>query len=339
MDTYTYPTNAELRLIERELLPTLTNTDPIFRHFPMSTRDAHVIMWEIRDNIRGLQAARGLNGAPERVQALGANRYLMEPGVYGEFMPIDEQELTARRPYGQFTGAMNITDLVRERQDQLLSREVARVRYIIWTLLTTGAINVLNAAGSIVHAANVTVQTYAATVPWSTSATATPLGNFRAVQLLSRGTSTQFDGGATAYMNRTVANELLGNTNTSDLGARLKTAGVVPGLGEMNRILLDQGLPQCEVMDDGYYDDNGTWQQFIPNDTVVVVGRRQNGDPLGEYLMTRNANNENLSPGSYISVVDSLTTGNPVPRRFEVHRGHNGGPAIYYPNGVVVMSV
>jgi hypothetical protein len=53
--------------------------------------------------------------------------------------------------------------------------------------------------------------------------------------------------------------------------------------------------------------------------------------------MTRNANNPDLAPGPYMRVID---TGEIViPRSIEVHDGHNGGPVIYFPSAVVVMSV
>jgi len=37
--------------------------------------------------------------------------------------------------------------------------------------------------------------------------------------------------------------------------------------------------------------------------------------------------------------VDSLNTGTPVPRKIDVHRGHNGGTVIFYPKGVISMKV
>jgi hypothetical protein len=98
------------------------------------------------------------------------------------------------------------------------------------------------------------------------------------------------------------------------------------------------------VMDDGYYDDDGAWQLLIPDDKVVVFGRRSSGARLGEYRRTRNAQNPGIAPGPYIIVTDNLSTGTsntttPVPRKVTVHRGHNGGPVIFYGNAVVVMSV
>lgn len=337
---FTYPTNLELREIEADLVPVLTMNDPIFGHFPITPVQEDLLAWETDGNITGLQGARGLNGSPTRVKAIGSKRYLAEPGYYGEFDVIDEKELTRRRPIGQFSGTVNITDLVRKRQDKLLSREITRIRKIIWDLVTAGKFQVLDGEGQIIHTDSFNVQTYAAAVAWSDAANAVPLANFRGVQLLSRGSSVAFDGGAKAYMNRTTFNEMVSNTNTNDIAGR-RTSGLntVLNLEEINRVLMGESLPQVVIMDDTYEDDDGNVQLYIPNDTVVVIGRRTTGSLLGEYRMTRNANNPNMDPGSYIYVVDSLETGTPVPRQITVHRGHNGGPVLFHPSGIVVMSV
>lgn len=337
---FTYPTNLELREIEQDLLPVLTLNDPLFEHFPIATVNEDLLAWESSDNFIGLQSARGLNGDPVRVRNVGGRRWVMEPGYYGEFATIDEIELTRRRPLGAFAGTVDITDLVRKRQDQLLSREITRIRQIGWTLLTAGTFAVLNERGAVVHTDSYRTQVFNALVAWAVPANATPLANFRAVQLLSRGSSVNFGAGAKAYMNRTTFSLLVSNTNPNDIAGRRVTGLLSPlNLEEINRILLGEGLPEVVVHDDGYFDDAGAWQQFIPNNVVVVIGRRTSGSRVGEYRMTRNANNPDFGPGSYVNVVDSIDTGNPVPRKIDVHRGHNGGPVLYHPNAIVVMNV
>jgi hypothetical protein len=88
-------------------------------------------------------------------------------------------------------------------------------------------------------------------------------------------------------------------------------------------------------MDDGYFDDNGTFQLFIPNGKVVVIGLRPNGRPAGAYRMTYNVTNN--GGGSYMFVDDSR--GEDVPPQIVVQRGHNGGPVIWFPSAIVVMNV
>lgn len=336
--TYLYPENAQLQAIERDLLPVLTESDPIFADFPIVDQNEHILRWTIKDNMRGLQQFRGLNGAPSRVKNQGANSYVMEPGVYGEYKAVDEKDMTARAPMPGDFRPIDVTDLVRDNQDELLSREITLIRYCIWTLLTTGTFTILGDDGKKMHTDSYKIKTYTASVAWSTPATAIPLADFRAVQLMGRGTSCAFNSKAKAYMNRKQLNYMLANTNAADIAGR-RTSGLVTvlTLDEINRLLLGEDLPQIEVMDDGYYDESGNWQQFIPDGKVVVVGNRPDGSNIGEYRKTRNANNELMAPGSYVKVVDKGES--QVPRIIEVHRGHNGGPVIFYPNGVVVMSV
>jgi hypothetical protein len=338
MATYTYPSNAELNEVAQVMVPRLMAARPIFDIMPVRNVDASLIIWEQRDNYIGLQQVRGLNGEPPKVQLIGAKQYQMRPGAYGEFMDIDEMQLTERRSYGSFNTPISVDDLVRERQDQLLLRRLDRIEYIGWTLLTTGTFSVATLHGSVAHTDSYTLQTASAAVVWSTVATATPLADFRAVQLLGRGKGTQFNAQATAYMNRVTANSLLSNTNQSDLAGKRQQGLAQPlSINDINTLFTGEGLPNIVVYDEGYLNDSSVFVPFIPNNKVVIVGRRPAGQPIMEYLMTRNANNPNLAPGPYMKVIDHGQ--DEVPRTIEVHDGHNGGPAIYFPGSVVILTV
>lgn len=332
---YVFPTSIELTRIAQDLLPVLTMNDPLFDFFPMNTKDAAVVAWEQKDNYKGLQQLRGLGGVDQRVNRVGAKRFIYEPGFYGEYVELGEQELMNRRPYGQLDGTIDLTDLVLEAQEQLLQRRINRIRQIAWTLVTTGTFSISNAVGSVMHTDTYPVQTSSGSA-WGTPATGTPLQDFRAVQLLSRGHSVNFGSKAKAFMNRTTFNKLTANTNAADLGGK-RTSGLasVIGLHETNQVLLQEDLPQIQIYDDGYFDDSGTFQLFIPNNKTVIIGERPAGSPVAEYLYVRNINNPAFEAGPYMKVVDNDTR---PPRTFEVHDGHNGGPAIYYPSAVVILT-
>lgn len=337
MATYVYPTNQELQMVAQTKIPALEMNDPIFEHFPTVNVDSHVLSWEQMDNYKGLQQIRGLNGQPKRVNAVGGNRFTMEPGVYGEFMNIDELELTTRRPWGEFNGSVDISDLVMQKQDQLLQRRVDLIKSILWTLVTTGTFTIANELGQTMYAGTFAVQSYTAGVAWGTSATATPLANFRAVQLLSRGYSVDFGPRARAYMNRVTFNKLVSNTNSNDLAGRRVTGLLsVLNLDEINAINAGEGLPTIVVYDDGYLNNAGTFVPFIADDKVVVIGARPGNQALGDYAFTRNANNPNMAPGPYQKVIDREED---VPRQIVVHDGHNGGPRLYFPSAIVRMNV
>jgi hypothetical protein len=338
MPTYTFPTQAELQLIAQDKTPRLTADRLGFQIMPPRETRSSLIRWTQKDNFTGLQNARGLNGDPTRVKRLGAKTYQMEPGVYGEYEVVDELEMTTRAAYGTWATPISVDDLVMECQDHLLGRRLDRIEYIIWTLLVTGTFSVATPYGPVVHTDSYTTQTYSAGVTWATSATATPLANFRAVQLLGRGRSANFGGGAMAVMNRTTYNTILANTNANDLAGR-RTAGLTTPLtpGELNTVLAGEDLPKIVIYDEGYIDESNTFQLYVPNNKVVVVGQRPAGQVIGEYIFTFNANNPAGAPGPYMKIIDRGEE--TVPRKIEVHDGHNGGPALYFPGSIVVMTV
>jgi hypothetical protein len=272
------------------------------------------------------------------VSRVGAKRFVETPGVYGEFSLIDEIELTRRRQWGTIDTLVNINDLVMGEQDRLLMRRLDRIETIIWTLLTTGTFSVAGPTGTTLHTASYTTQTYSAGVAWGTSATATPLADFRAVALLGRGYSVMFNQDATAYMNQGTLNKMLTNTNSADLfGRRTAGLGTYNTPGQVSQLLQGDLLPSIQVYEGGYYDSSNTWQKYIPDNKVVVIGRRPSGVPIGKYMMTRNANNPGSAPGAYTKVIDRGEDA--VPRSVEVHDGHSGGPALLFPSSVVLMSV
>jgi hypothetical protein len=337
---YSYPTHIELRRIAQILLPRLMANRIVFADgfFPIRTVDAHALEWAQLDDVLGLQQGRGLNGRPARIQRLGGKRFMLEPGVYGEYAMIDEREITTRRPWGATQEVtIDISDLVAECQAQLLQRRLDRQEWIVWTLLTTGAVNVPAPDGAVIYSDQYTFQSFAASVPWATVATATPLADFRAVALKARGYSVSFNSGARAYMNQVTYNAMLSNINQTDIyGRRTDGLATINSPDQLNALLLGDGLPSPVVYDEGYKNDAGTFTTFIPDNKVVVIGNRRDGQPVGEYRMTRNANNAGAAPGAYQKVVDDP---NEVPRTVVVHDGHSGGPVVYFPSAICVMTV
>lgn len=338
MPDFIFPSNMELQAIAQDKLPRLTQERAGFKIMPLRDQDTHLLSWEQKDNYTGLQAIRGMGGQPGKVKKVGGKRYTMEPGIYGEHIPLDERELTARRQWGSFGTPVNVTDLVMEAQDQLLLRRLDRIESIIWTLATTGVISVSDADGTVQQTDSFPIQTYSAGVSWATAATSTPLVDFRAIKLLGRGHSVSFGRQAVAYVNQTTVNNLLKNTNSADLyGRRTSGLGTFNSVAEVNQLLLGDDLPTLEVYDEGYLNDSGTFVPFIPDNKAVVIGKRPAGQDVGEYRLTRNANNPSMASGAYMKVIDRGEQ--QVPRLIEVHDGHNGGPVIFFPSAVIVASV
>jgi hypothetical protein len=341
MPTYTYPSNAILDEIAQDFLPTLQMTDPLFDIMPVENEDTDLLMWEQEDNNQGLMSVRGINGQPGKVQPLGVKRYAMQPGYYGDFSSIDELEITRRRGMGTFGDVINVDDLIAKRQNQLLDRLIKRVIQVGWTTLTTGTYTVTNKDGVTIATDTFPIQTYSAGTGWSTAATSTPLADFRAVKLKQRGHAVMFNAQSTAYMNQVTFNSMTTNTNASDLfGKRTAGLATIIGLSDINKVLLGEDMPQIVIYDGGYIDSAGTFQPYIANSKVVLVGKRVDGAQVSKFIFSRNAQKQTPGPGIYNLVVDSLSSSNaPVPREISVHTGVNGGPAVLYPNAIVAMSV
>ena len=346
---YVFPVSADLIEIARDKLPMLIADRPIFTYFPIKDHDSTLVTWEQRDNYSGLQQIRGIDGQPPSVTKTGLRRFAEEPGVYGEFILLDEQELTNRRVPGQFGAPLDISDMVMDAQDQLIQRRLDRQEALLWTLASTGTFSVVGKDNAVIHTSTYLRQTFTAAVTWATFATATPLADFSAVQLLARGHSVNFGSGAKAFMNRKTFNNLRSNTNAADIyGRRTTGLGTVNSLAQWNELLSQDDLPEIVIYDAGYLVDGsvnpnatdmtqfGVFTPFIPDATVVVFGQRPGNQPIGGFQQCRNVNNGG-APGVYMKVIDRVDE--QVPRSIEVHDGFNGGPTIDFPSALCVMSV
>lgn len=336
---YQYPTSKELREINPEKIQMVERNRPTFEIFPTEDSQEWTLEWEQKDNWRGFQQLRGLNGEPSYVKMVGYRRFSAQPGVYGEFMTVDETMMTLRAQRTPVGEPVNIDDLVTERQDYLNNREVDLIEYIHWRALLDGTFTFIGPTGAI-YGDTFPIQT-ATFSDWSVLATATPIKDLLGLKALAIGKSVSFGSSARMYMNSTTVAYLLLNVNAADLGGQLAVAqgGIKPAktLGEINTLLASHNLPQIVEYDEGYFaESNGVFTRWIPTDVISIVGGRTNGDRLGEYRMVRNTNNADLSPGRYEKIIDWVDK--KVPRSIEVHRGHNGGLVIFYGSAIIKAS-
>ncbi|HEY3283074.1 MAG TPA: hypothetical protein VGN26_12445 [Armatimonadota bacterium] len=335
---FVYPSAAELQQVEQVVMPRLVMNDPLLAPdgvMPITNDDAYLLEWEQEDNYQGLQGVRGLDGQPSAVARIGSSRYQVQSGVYGEFSTVGESEITRARQLGSWGAPIDLAKTVRKEQDRLLQRRLDRIRWIGWNLISTGAFSVSGPSGAI-HLDSYTMQTQNALVAWATVATARPVADFRAAKLKHRAKGVTFDSGARAYVNSATLNALLGNQNAADLyGMRAPNGATYNTLDALNGILIANELPRIVEYDEGYIDDAGTFQLWVPNNKCIVVGKRTTGARVAEYKLTRNATNPGCAPGPYTIVKDIQGP----PRSFQVHDGHNGGPCFYFPSAVIIMTV
>lgn len=336
MINYTYPTSRELREINPEKIQNLTRNRPTFEIFPTVDSEYWTLEWTQKDNWRGFQQLRGLNGEPSYVKMVGERAYSAKPGVFGEFMTVDETMMTLRAQNTYPGAPVDISDLVTERQDYLNFRETELLEYIHWKALLDGQFTFVGPTGAT-YGDVFPIQT-ATFSNWSVVATATPLLDLMGLKTLASGKSVSFGSGAKIYMNSVTLSYMLRNTNQADLGGQLSgltgNARPIKTLEEVNTLLSSHNLPGIVEYDEGYVAEaTGTFTKWIPDRVLSIVGQRTNGDKLGEYRLVRNANNDDAAPGRYEKVIDHGPRR--VPRLIEVHRGHNGGLVIYYGSAIV----
>jgi len=351
-----YPSAATMKEIDADLTVRSRANRLGFQLFPVEEETTFQVRWIQKDNYYGLMAMRGIDGAPPKVQRVGENSFVYEPGVYGENVVITERELLMRSVPNRPDIPIPVTDLVTEAQMQLTQRKDDRVEANVFSLLSTGTLSIPlpGPNGVIAYKDAYTFQTITASVPWATAATATPLLNFQQAQQLQIGHGVDFGAAATAYMNQFTANLLLNNANASDFGGRRNQFGAtINDLAAFNNYFAGQNLPKIQVYDQGYQPNpisgpittpSSQFIKFIPDHTVIIVGRRPGNTPVGAFKQTLQAMQPGAapSPGAYSFIKDyarGINAPLEVPPKLEVHEGFNGGLVMYYQNSVIVMTV
>jgi hypothetical protein len=331
---YRFQTPAEMREIDQELMRVATKDDPIFRMMPQRATRFPVVRWTQRDSYSGLTQARSLNGGFPPVVEVGSKTFNMQPGYYGESGTVTEEDLTLRSMELATNEPVTVEDLTAEAHMQLLHRQLNRERYIRWQVLITGKFRAFNSLGALIDLASFNPKRFVPQVPWSNLASATPLADLRVIAATyDLGVSTSFAGDAELWMNQTTVNYLLGNSNAADLGGVKVDNSDIQGMGDLNKVLNKNNLPQVNVYNQSYLDDGAIAGRWIPDGYFLLIGPRPNNDLLGEFLLTRNPSNPGASALPLVrTVAKGFKEDEEPPASVTCFRGFNGGPALYYPS-------
>ena len=132
------------------------------------------------------------------------------------------------------------------------------------------------------------------------------LAETEAASLKFRGTGATA-AGAMEYVNRTTLNQILANTNQADIAA-FRNANYVNlnySVDELNKINDQRGLPVLKLYDEGYIDVFGTFQTFIPDGKAVIVGKRDGGMPMGNFMLTPSLHRQKagVPAGGFFSLI------------------------------------
>jgi hypothetical protein len=261
----------------------------------------------------GMMQARGYNSKPNAVLRPPVDEWFMKPLPAGDKISIDEQELT-RRANPRNT-PVDLLDDVRRLGLQLTRRATTLLRYMFYRLLaatpssSVSTVSVTLPNGGTAFTDSYTFQYYTPSTAWSNHAASTPMTDLlTAKNTFQPGSGADFGGAAMALMNPNTAANLYSNANASDFGGLRDRYGatLVFNREVANGYIEAADLPRPVVVKDGWYDDTSTWNYFIPDGKVVIIGYRQpvmdtRGVPVdiedgtGYAVFTRNVNADTLA--------------------------------------------
>lgn len=341
MQNYAVATEALLpNLLWTELK---SGNDPLLKMFPLGYEDASVIQYDQWQDPYGLTALRGLDGPPQMVTLPGVRVYRVAPGYYGNKTQIRESEIVNMRQPGTANDPVDLDSLMNYNMLYFSTMAGSRIRQTLADLLITGTFtnrqtNATNntSNGSEVH--TYTIENYRTLSPANDGNTgpswnldpinATPINDQLYWQnYLQLGTSTSFGNDSTILTQQSVIVDLLKTTQIQQTYKDNYGASIA-GPDGYNKLAQGFGLPKIEIYNEGYNptladvqaQDLSAFTRFIQPGQLIWCGKRKEGQQVGAFKFTRNANK-----------VASGTPGYPtVPLNPELPWSEGISVAVYY---------
>lgn len=354
VETLNLTRSFSTQLVAAELLQAEMESDPIIQVFPPSYNAEYSVIWEQQTNPFGKMELRGIDGQPVVTPIPGYKRFSMDPGLFGSRFILTEKQMLEQRKPGTASDPMGISTLVMLGMENLLGQSVVQIRDIVLSLLLDGTFLTRSAAGDITYGDTVdnysTRQKFVPTITWSTAATAVPIFDLLTWKAqLQAGRSTTFGPESTLYMNELSLAEFLKIDQISNK-IRIDGGDTVNGLKKVNQLLGGYDLPQIELYDAGYYptkalaDNPSNWVRQLTTRRAIWVGKRKDGEPIGQWQFTRSLAKESMPGGGIDSRTDEFAGKNPIssgmytlvqhqlmPPTVIGDVGFNGGPAFVHP--------
>jgi hypothetical protein len=312
-----------VRELSEELLKKEINQRPVFDFVPIQNRNETYLSWEMV--------------LPSQDTVLR----LRHPECYGEYLILHPDELA------RAGGSVVWEDLLYNKLSTLIGRRFDRIEHTIWHGLLNGC------CGPRHDPCYFPYRTERHSGRWK------PLDFAKLADWLGRERLPR----ATILMNQVTFNRRF-EDQLPECYSRLSEGYPDARLDLINAIMWQKQLPRIAVCYQGYFTpdiqesagqrqrspsgysteltscSNGAAaiyaQSFIPDGVAVVFAERGH-QPLGEYLITRNANNPDLAPGPYTRIIEKSDQMNPG--EVEIHDGHNGGFIMYKPCDYAVLYV
>lgn len=353
MLTLTYPTNLQLDMLLQEYVTDTTGLVGLSEFAPITSFETQRVRWDELDAERGMTAPHAMDADPRIDKRPGSKTREYEPIPFKESDVIKESELLRARELGTLGNVVNIDRVVARVMKSRADKTKIRAEWCVWQM-AQGVIDV-NENGVLVHE-TFPIQTFDPVVAWDVFATATPFKDWQAACMKFRGPIGATAKGGFGYMNQKTCNHMLNNRNEDDLWGMLQRrfTSTEFGLKEVTTIFEDFGLATPKVYDGGYVDRNGDYQFFVPDDVVIVKGKRQLNQVIANFATTPSLHrrtpagvnapgffsileiNGRPNDGAGVVLSELGDSSNP---QIKHTGGVYGGPVCWYPRSIVKMDV
>lgn len=354
MLTLTYPTNVQLDRLLQEYVVDLSDLVGLNEFAPIIGFDYQEVRWDELDSDFGMTAPHGMDSDPRIDKRPGSKTRSYEPIPFKESDVIKESELLKARQLGTLGGVVSIDTLVARVMKSRADKTKIRAEWCVWQM-AQGLLDIEENGVKVTEA--FPVQTFDTQVAWDQYATATPLKDIQDAAMQFRGPTGATGEGAFAYVNRKTLNDVLNNKNDDDLwGFRSQNfLALTFSTKEVNSIFEARGLPTLRLYDGGYVDKNKQFQFFIPDDVVIIKGKRQLNQVVANFATTptlhRKKKDGNMDNGffSILEINGRPNTGSSSVNLNDLGEAANpnikhtggvyGGPVCWYPRSIIKMDV
>jgi hypothetical protein len=348
---FKFPTNVEMDAITQEYRP-----DPSRfigeTILPAKPKKVQRVEWFERHNVKGKTSVHTMDTDAKISGRRGETLKSYEPIPHKEAELVKESEILKARDLATLGGVISMDELVMDSFRTAMIKDDVAMEVERWAALQ-GELDI-NENGVVIHE-TFPIQEYTPQTEWDDLANATVLKDLNAIKLMFRATGATAQG-AKLYLNATSFNVILENKNPDDLRGfnvdNFRSAAF--DIDQFNKLLTARALPNFQIYDEGWIDDDGNFQTFIPDGIGILVGKRQAGETVGDYAMTptlhRSVNGQ-AAPGRFAFVtvngqqsqlgqtgVSLAQLGGSSNPRFEVVHGVYGGPRLLYARSVVKIN-
>lgn len=315
---------------------------------PTQYINSNTIVTRRPDTFRGIQQLRGNFNIPPATTS-NYNRYgtlcTYVPTYWGEYDAITEAEMaTVAEPSSApcYAGMLDLRKAVALMQQDLTLRQLVRMEYNSARTVIQGQYTAIDKNGRVVDVQHYNINRRIEVPAWTDFANSWPLRFFTGLQQDYRGQSAaRFSGPGVKYiLNSATLNVLYQNTNPYDFGKLGASACcILPTVSWYNEQLTARGLGTIIVNDNGWYDDAGSWNPFVPDGYVIVIGTRPDVKYPGSYYLTVVLNSclEGPEQGMWMFYKDDC--GEHMTREVRVGMGHNGIVILTNPEMIIVAKV